>query len=102
VNILTPLYKHHVRKYRGPAEAGKANAMFNLALSLDRLGEVEGAETWYRKAAAGGDYDACDNLVDLLHRTGKLTDDAVDRVTQAGVVGTLDEIAKLVPQTARR
>ncbi len=42
--------------------------MFNLGLLLGQTGRKEEAETWYRKAAEGGDPRAMLNLVSCSRR----------------------------------
>jgi tetratricopeptide (TPR) repeat protein len=55
-----------VRWYRKLADAGDAEAMFNLGALLAEQGKNDQAEQWYRKAADAGNADAMFNLGALL------------------------------------
>ena len=59
--------------YRKAAEAGDANAMFNLAVFAEKRGDVEEAERWYAAAAKAGYVEALNNLAVLYLK--KASDD---------------------------
>jgi TPR repeat protein len=63
-----------VRRLRPGADRGNLVDAFHLALALERLGDDEAAEGWYRQVAASGDLDAMCNLGLLLARTGQGSD----------------------------
>jgi Flp pilus assembly protein TadD len=60
-----------VRRLQPGADRGDMVDAFNLALALERLGDDEAAERWYRQVAGTGDVDAMSNLGLLLARTGR-------------------------------
>jgi tetratricopeptide (TPR) repeat protein len=66
-----------VQWYRKVADAGDADAMFNLGALLAEQGKDDQAEQWYRKAADAGNADAMFNLGALLAEQGK--DDQAER-----------------------
>ncbi|WP_261555524.1 DUF4365 domain-containing protein [Frankia tisae] len=57
--------------HRG-AEAGNHKAMNNLGVFLNRLGDRDGARTWYQRAAEGGDPNGMYNLALLTEQSGDL------------------------------
>jgi cell division septation protein DedD len=68
-------YAVAVREWRGPAEAGDADAMFNLAQAY-RLGrgvpvDEARAETYYARAAAKGHLQAADTYGLMLFQAGR-------------------------------
>ncbi len=59
--------------YRKAAEAGDANAMFNLAVFAEKRGDFDEAERWYAAAAKAGYVEAMNNLAVLYLK--KASDD---------------------------
>ncbi|GLZ78192.1 hypothetical protein Afil01_29990 [Actinorhabdospora filicis] len=61
-------------------------AMYNLALLLTERGDLDEAETWYRRAADTGNTDAMNNLGLLLKQRGDLDEAGVwfERAREAG------------------
>jgi len=57
--------------YRKAADAGDADAMFNLGALLRKQGKEDQAEQWYRKAADAGNTRAMVNLGALLAEQGE-------------------------------
>jgi hypothetical protein len=55
---------------RRVADAGNSNAMNNLGALLNRRGDPEQAEIWFRRAVDAGDGEAMNNLGALLNRRG--------------------------------
>jgi cell division septation protein DedD len=68
-------YEAAVKAWRGPAEAGDADAQFNLgqAYKLGRgvAADAAKAEQWYRRAAEQGHYQAEENYGLTLFQNGK-------------------------------
>jgi TPR repeat protein len=44
--------------WRTAAEPGDRDAQYNIAALLDEQGRVDGAASWYQRAASSGDIDA--------------------------------------------
>lgn len=87
MKLLNPIYRAQEGRDRERAETGASYAMFNLGLTLERLGNDTEAKTWYWKAAEAGDADALDNLLRLLERTGHNT--AAEHATKAATKAAL-------------
>jgi len=83
-------YGAAVEQWRGPAQAGDADALFNLAQAY-RLGrgvaaDISEARRLYAEAAAKGHVKAADNYGLLLFQQGE-QDEAMPLITQAAMRG---------------
>jgi hypothetical protein len=76
--------------YLKDADAGDADAMFNLGALLRRQGKEDEAEEWFRKAADAGNAKAMVNLGVLLAEQGE-EDQAVEWYRKAADTGRRHE-----------
>lgn len=86
---LRLISRWQARRLRSGADAGDPVDAFNLAITLERLGDDSGAERWYRCVADTGDTDAACNLGLLLARTGRERE-ALTLLGRAAVQGDAD------------
>ena len=66
-----PLHRLVARRCRVGAARGDLVDAFNLAVDLERAGDIQEAERWYGRRPSGGDPEATNNLALLLDRTGR-------------------------------
>ncbi|RKR92652.1 hypothetical protein BDK92_7098 [Micromonospora pisi] len=85
--VLSPVHRLLGRRHQAGAVAGDTVEQFNLGLSLDRAGDREGAERWYRAAAEAGDSDAANNLGLLLDGDANRKPEALPWFAQAAEAG---------------